>query len=299
MPNTTYYPKLSTLIDASAIPGDLKAVEQFIQGGINMLLGDLRYTSYIVEHSPDGDTAFYSLVLLGKELDLPLFGTGMHLVFFQGKTSGYSNFPIAMDWRWPIKRYINEFEQQGFSAAPEAFLDILLSMADIESTQEVVEEVINVFFSGGTSAYQDAIDEISLTFQNIHDNWTGGTNIKAELAKIIAQIGIIKTKIVDLVDVDLVDNDNKTLIEIAQSYQDDPAYQDILDAVDIATTSFEIIKDTADVDIDIYKVLIEAVLKDITDLYKKFDQLFELFQTWLGNITKEDCRVFAHSSIWF
>tara|TARA_R110001592_G_scaffold119760_4_gene323202 strand:+ start:8001 stop:14789 length:6789 start_codon:yes stop_codon:yes gene_type:complete len=276
---TKYHPKLSTLINTSVIPGDLKAFEQFVQGGINFLLGDLRYTNYIVEHSPDGDTAFYSLTLLGKELDLPLWGTGMHLVFFH-KQVGYSSFPIAMDWRWPIKRYINEFETKGFSYAPDAFLDILLSMADIESEQEVVEEIINIFLSNGTDAYKNAFDELVDTFERLKADWP---TIVTELESIKTQIGVIKTKVIDLID-----NDSKTLIEIAQDYQDDPAYQDILDAVDIATTSFENIKDTADVDIDIYKVFIEVVLKDITDLDQKFNQLFELFQTWLSNITKED-----------
>ena len=147
---TTYHPKLSTLIDASAIPGDLKAVEKFVQAGIDKLLGDLRYTNYIVEHSPDGDTTFYSLTLLTKEQKLP-FGKGLNLVFFKGKIANYANFPIAVDWRWPVQRYINEFDAQGFSYAPEAFLDILLPMADIESEEEAIEEIINVFLSNGTT----------------------------------------------------------------------------------------------------------------------------------------------------
>jgi len=276
---TIYYPKLSTLIDASAIPGDIKVIEQLVQGGINTLLGNLRYTNYIVEHSPSGDIVFYSLKLLTKEQKLPL-GNDLELIFFKGTIANYANFSIAVDWQWQVQRYLNEFNTQGFSYAPEAFLDILLSMADIESEQEVVEEIINVFLSNGTVVYKNAFDEISDTFENLKTDWP---SIVTELDALKTQAGIIKTEVINLVD-----NSNKTLIEIAQNYQQDPAYQNILDAVNLAKTSFEIIKDTADVDIDIYKLFIKAVIKDAGNLDDKFNKLIELFQTWLGNITKKD-----------
>lgn len=274
-----HYPKLSTIVNASAIPGDLKAIEQLIQGGINALLGELRYTNYIVEHSPDGDTAFYSLVLLGKELDLPLFGTGMHLVFFKGETLGYSNFPITMDWRWPIQRYFSGFEREGFSYAPEAFLEILLEMADIDSEQEVIEEIINVFLSDGTSPYTDILDEVEDSFERLRDNWNSNANVKAKLQSILDEVKIITARI------KARKQNGDSLIDIAKTFNDDTIIQG---AIDNITNTFKDLESSADVDVDIYKIFINAVLADISDIDEKFDRLFELFSNWLGNITKED-----------
>lgn len=278
----THHPRLSTLINASAIPGDFKQFEALIQGGIKSILGDLRYTNYIVEHSPDGDTAFYSLILLSKELDVPFFDPDMRLVFFKGEVAGYANFPISVDWRWPIQRYIRGFETQGFSYTPKAFLEILLSMADIEDTEELVEQIIAVFLEDGTDAYLDVLDEISSTFSNLQNNWSSNTNVSAHLHTIVSEIGNIKSEVQALL------TGGNSLIQIAQNYQSNPAFVNIQISVDNIVAAYEAIEQVVDLDIDIYETFLEAAIADLNGLDEALPRLLELFSTWLGNITRED-----------
>ena len=270
-----YYPKLKDLIDAQAIPGDFEGLENLANEAIDLILGNLRYKNYLVEHSPDGDTVFYSLKLLTKELKQPLFGSGMELVFFKGTTSNYSEFLIAFDWRWPIQRYIKEFDAQGFSYAPEAFVDILLEFADISDEQEFLEEIIAVFLNS-TTTYENFYTELTTTYVALKAEWPA---VSSDIQVILDQMATIK----DEVDEQL--SNNKSLLDIAKDYKNNTILKD---AVDAASASFSAIAEVADVDFDIYSTFIKAVLEDITDLEQKFNQLFALFQTWLGNITKED-----------
>ena len=154
---TTYHPRLADLIDATVIPGDFGALEGLANQGIDFLLGSLRYRDLMIEKSPDGDTAFYSLTVLSKELSMPVPGLGMEIVFFNGQTSGFSSFPISFDWRWPIQRYLSGFQSQGFSHTPEAFIDILLELADIENEKEFISSIAGIFLSEGTATYTDCL----------------------------------------------------------------------------------------------------------------------------------------------
>lgn len=103
---TNYYPPLSDLLDASAIPGDIEFIENNTQAVIDTLLGKVFYKDLVVDISSTGDEANYSLILLTKSLRQPLFGTGMELVFFKplnGNDNIFSEFSIAFNWRWGIK----------------------------------------------------------------------------------------------------------------------------------------------------------------------------------------------------
>lgn len=277
MPNTpTHYPKLANLIDARAIPGDMQGLENIANQGIDFLLGNLRYKDYMVESSSDNDTIFYSLVILTKALRKSLSKDGMEIVFFDGTTPGHTGFPIAFEWQWAIQKYIAEFEAQGFSYLPDAFLDILLAFADIEDEQAFVEEVIRVFLVEGTAPYENFFTEITTTYQNLKNDWP---QVQTDIQTILTEIGTIKN------EVDRERDNGKKLIQIAKNYEDNPVLKD---AVEKITTAVKTIEETADVDIDVYRTVIQAVLADIQDIDEKFDQLFMLFRAWLGNIQRTD-----------
>src|SRR5688572_20833101 len=94
-----FYPPLSRLIDARAIPGDFQELEDLAQDGIDLVLGKVFYKDLVTDVSADGVTRYYSLTILSQELKLPILGSGMNLVFFHGSTVGFSEFPIIFDWR--------------------------------------------------------------------------------------------------------------------------------------------------------------------------------------------------------
>ena len=274
--SSTYYPLLSDLVDARTIPGDIKKLEQLANQGIGFLLGNLRYRDLLIERSTDGDTAFYSVTVLSKELKLPLFA-GLNLVFFPGETLHFSEFPIAFDWRWPIIKYFSEFDIRGFSYAPEAFADVLLELVEIENETVFFEILIELFLNDGVVAYQALYTEINASYTALKADWP---SIELQIDNILSQLTAIKNE----VDAQLA-LPNVSLLDIAKGYKSNTILKS---AVDSAVASFKAINETADVDFDIYKTFIKAVLKDIQDIEQKFEQLLDLFANWLGQIDKHD-----------
>ena len=108
-PIQKFYPALSDLINESALPGDLQAIESFTQDGIDFLLKGIHYKDLVVDVYSSGDIKYYSLTLLTKSLKLPLFGSGIDLVFFRSSDAALEEFPIIFEWKWPISKYIKKF----------------------------------------------------------------------------------------------------------------------------------------------------------------------------------------------
>ena len=280
-----YHPRLADLIDASAIPGDFGALEGLANQGIDFLLGNLRYRDLMIEKSPDGDTAFYSLTVLSKELSMPVPGLDMEIVFFNGQTSGYSSFPISFDWRWPIQRYLSGFESQGFSHAPEAFIDILLELADIEDEKEFISSIAGIFLSGGTATYTDFLTSLKQKITDLKQGEPpGSATVENAYNDIITTIGDTGTGLIKAVDDILADPAN-SLFDIIE---DPDVFSDLEPLITTITGAYETLIDEAETEIDFFKTFIETALADISDIEDKFDQLIALFQTWLGNITRED-----------
>ena len=290
-PVPTYHPRLANLIDATAIPGDFGALEGLANQGIDFLLGNLRYRDLMIEKSPDGDTAFYSLTVLSKELSMPIPGLGMEIVFFNGETIDYSSFPISFDWRWPIQRYLSGFESQGFSHAPEAFIDILLELADIEDEKEFISSIVGVFLSGGTATYTDFLASLKQKIADLKQGETSGsTTVENAYDDILTTIGEPSTDstpatgLIKTVEDILADPAN-SLFDLIE---DPDGFPDLTPLVTTITTAYETLVDEAETEIDFFKTFIETALDDVSDLEEKFEQLIALFQTWLGNITRED-----------
>jgi hypothetical protein len=277
MTNPQHFPLLSELIDASSIPGEFAKFEDVANQGIDLILGKLRYGDLIVEKSSDGSTASYFLKLKVKELRLPLAGSGLALVFFEGVTSGTSDIPISFDWRWPIQRYFKEFEAQGFSYAPEAFIDILLELANIGDEKDFLAAIANIFLSNGTAPYTTFVDAFAADITQIKTNFP---TVTAEVDNVLAQIVIAKNEAVTILALPDIG-----LIDLIRTYEDYPV---LVAAIDSAKASIEDIQQSVPSDFDPYTSIIKTVLADVSNLDDKFEKLLALFETWLGNITKED-----------
>ena len=52
MTTTVYYPPLSRIIRAEAIPGEFHAIENLIQDGIDIVLGEVLYKDCLLYTSP-------------------------------------------------------------------------------------------------------------------------------------------------------------------------------------------------------------------------------------------------------
>jgi hypothetical protein len=285
---TNYFPPLTDLLDASAIPGDIEFLEGGAQAVIDLLLGKIFYKDLAIDVSSAGEESVYSLTLVTKSIRQPLFGTGMELVFFrctlpdgsECPDAQYSEFPIIFNWRWGIKKYISGFEAKGFAYTPEAFMDIFFALAGIQDFEEFFEAILDVFLDNGTNAYLAFFDELRSTIQS-YDN--GSNDVATEIQNIADKIVIIRDEVSALLN-----NSNLfDLKRIYQNYQDNPTIQS---AVESIKTSIENLRTTFDIDVDVYTDVVKAVIKDTADIDEKFEKLIQLFKTWLADITLEEVK---------
>jgi hypothetical protein len=275
-----YYPSLADLVDVSSIPGDFEALESLAQEGVNLLLQKIRYKDLIVKTSSNGGRTFYSLDILTKSLRLPIFNTGLTLVFFNGSSTNFSEFPILLDINWPIKKYISDFSNQGFSYTPEAFIDIFMELANIPGKLELLKEAALVFLDSGDVSLSDFFDNLNSIVSDYNDNTSG---VDGEIQNITTQISNIKTEALTLSE-----NSNMYGInDLLDNYQENSIIESAIQSIE---GSIQILDDDYDIELDFQIDIIKALLLNTSDLKKKFNNLILLFKKWISDITEEELK---------
>lgn len=157
MPTTVFYPPLSSLVQLDFLPEQLG----FINTGLSSLLDDLYYRDLQVSKSARGDGAFYSLSIMSKKrLQFELPGTGIYLVLNPSHVSGsFSEFPIKLNYEWPILAYLKRFDLSGFAFTPAAFYDLALQILNI-SEAELINRTLGIFISAPTPINQ-FVDDVN------------------------------------------------------------------------------------------------------------------------------------------
>lgn len=274
-----YYPPVSELIDYSAIPGDFQNLESFVQEGINVLLNKVRYKDYYVEVISE-DTTQYFIKIITKSLRLPIFGTGLDIVFFKSSDTNYSEFPLIFDVTWPIKKYFSNFNIQGFSYLPEAFVGILNELT-VNDNKSLFHEAIGVFLNGRDNS---SITDFFTSLKNIIANYSdSSTAVNTQLQIIEDQINVIENEVVGLLE-----SSNLYLpTSIIENYEEQSV---IADAVDTINSTIETLRDEFDVNIAIRADVIVALLSEISNVSEKIDKLINLFKNWLDDITIEQVK---------
>lgn len=276
---TPFYPPLSRLIDASAIPGDFQDIEDLAQDGIDLILGKVFYKDLVTDVSADGVSRYYSLTILTQELKLPLLGSGMNLVFFHGATTGFSEFPIVLHWRWEVSKYMSRLEQGGFSALPDAFVDLLFELADIEDRGAFIGQIVNVFLDDGSSSYQVFLTRL-IDRLKLYDNGVNA-DVTTAITNVTHQLGIIRAE----VDNRLTSTNLYTLGYLYENYQENDTLRN---AVTSIRTSIDALSQDSQVDINLLGDFVQSALGNLGDLDQKFDKLAQLFKDWFDGIAKQD-----------
>lgn len=106
-----YYPALSEVITVDDLPEFL----HFAEDGLNTLLDKIHYKDLQYSKSPRGDSAFYSLDIVAKNIgiDLP-FGLRFVLNPDADGDSTISSFPISLQYQWEILAFLKSFNLQNF-----------------------------------------------------------------------------------------------------------------------------------------------------------------------------------------
>lgn len=148
MPNQTpvthrYYPRLSSVVTPDQIPDILG----FIKDGVIGLLDKIYYKDLQYSKGPKGDSAFYSLSLVSKRLDIELPGTGISLVLnpdLTGNDSNISAFPITIEYQWKILAYLRQFSLGNFSFEPQQIFEVALRVLNI-TEEQAIAHIVNTF----------------------------------------------------------------------------------------------------------------------------------------------------------
>lgn len=271
-----HYPSLSSIISIQNIPGDF----DFLENEATDFINKVHYRNYIVESSPSGDVVFYGLEIISKEFKISILGSELQLVFFKNTIAGQSAsalsvIPIGVEWRWPIKKYVSGFKQNHFSYVPEAFVDVLLELTGLKDEKAFLEKIATIFLTNNQSLLNTIHSEI---IANINDYKTQNTSLTQEFDSILSNLTTVKSEIDVLVN-------TMSIITIIKFYENNLI---IKTAVDNIRNTLSTINESQEIDINLFKEIIYAALKDINGINEKITQLLLLFQTWLGDISKED-----------
>lgn len=275
-----YYPPLSDLIDASSIPGELTGLENLVQQGVNVLLDKIYYKDLSVDVSHAADRRLYRLTLVTKSLKLPAFA-GMNLVFFRGQAN-LAEYNIVLEWSWPLMKYVRRFEVQGFSYAPEAFVDILLELADIRSRQEFFSSIVKVFLNDGSNTYLSFFNSLATRVQTYNN---GEPAVNTEIQNIVTNIQAIRTEVEGW----LTSTTMFRAIEIFERYTSYPALNN---AVTNIRQSLETLDNMHNIQVNLFADVIVILLESFSNADEKFKRLLKLFREWLKDIEIEDIKAF-------
>lgn len=280
MPTIQYYPPVSDLVDTTAIPGNLQVLENTLQQGVDLLLGKIFYKDLAVEVLNSGDLKYYNLTLLTKSLQLPL-PAGMSLVFFRGEDTNLAEFPVICEWQWPLYKYIPEFETQGFAYTPEAFIDILIELAEIRDRQEFFTQIVAVFLDDGNAAYLDFFNNIS-SHLNKYNN--GVNAVSNEITAIQNNLALIR----DELDTQLTTTNLFTLQYLYENYSTNAVFSPAVDAIEQSLDTLR----SLGLQVNLYQDVLINLFLGLTDLDDKFQRLLRLFNYWMQDIDQEDIKSF-------
>ena len=157
MPTETFFPKLSSVVRIESFPEQLS----FIQDGLNNLLDKLYYRDFQFVQSQNGDSNFYSLVLVShKKLSIDIPGTGLALIFnpgHSGNTSEISEFPIELSYQIPILSYVKGFKLDNFSFEIKELYNLILKIIKIDDSSLILNTT-NVFLNESLNSLVDEIN---------------------------------------------------------------------------------------------------------------------------------------------
>lgn len=136
-----FYPTLATLIQTDDIPNEL----DFIKDGIVSIFSTLYFKDFQFTKSKHGDSAFYSLTLVSLQGEsLGDAASGFALLLNPSDVGTTSEYPITLEYNWPIIRYLKEFDLSTFTGSGQEIFDIILEIIGV-TKEELFEEALKIF----------------------------------------------------------------------------------------------------------------------------------------------------------
>ncbi|MEO1623759.1 MAG: hypothetical protein AAFV25_01285 [Bacteroidota bacterium] len=159
---TKFYPPVSALISSDALPSELG----FVKDGISNLLSKIYFRDLQYSVSDKGDKGFYSMGIVSlTRIDIEIPGTGLFLVLnpsHDPDNPDISEFPISLQYDWPVLGYLRNFDLSTFSFQPSDFFDLALAILDVSEAQ-MLDRVLQIFISG-PNPINTFVDDVNAMF---------------------------------------------------------------------------------------------------------------------------------------
>lgn len=281
MPVQKFYPPVTDLIDASALPGDLQVLENALNEGLALFLGKTYYKDFSVQVRKSGDSKFYSLTLITKALRQPII-TDLNLVIFRGNETSLTEIPIDLEWTWPLIKYFPDFDNLSFSGAPDAFIEILFELAEIRDKKEFIGKIIEAFLGDGTDSYLSFFANLNTRIV-AYDNSVPA--VTSEISNINTCLDEIKTEMETL----LTQSNFYTILGLFNNYESNATITAALDSI---IDSIATLQTDHSINVQVLTDIIKSLLDDIADLDEAFARIVGLFRNWIEDIDKNKIESF-------
>lgn len=267
-----YYPPLSQLIAREALPSGieiLSGASETIEQVLDRLLESIRFKDLVINQSAFGDVRFYSLTIVAKEMGFQLPGTGISFLLFPNADGlGDANIPIDFEWRWGIKRYVNDFEAVLFSHSPSDLFKLLVKVANISEAQ-FIDGIVRIFV-GDPDPYVKLVQDIKALITAYKN---GAATLDDPSGEILANADAI------LPGLDTLITNLQDPTQMAVAFESEVEY---------IADSLEHITATLDMDVDVCRLAFDTVTRFVQDPSEKLDSLIALFGSWFGGFDWQD-----------
>lgn len=163
-----YKTRLSDLVDMSIIPGDMQGVEASVEGFVDNILGDVRYSDHLVFPSHHGDAKLHTLSIHAPTKELGADRMPVRFVI-----TGDDGIACTFRWHWPVMRYAPLFDIAKPWKSALALFDMAMDFIDFTVTgddaMQLLEELLSELF--GEDVDLDGVTDFQ-SFRNAIDQQT-------------------------------------------------------------------------------------------------------------------------------
>lgn len=164
MPTQIMHPTLSQLVPLEFIPNELEDLQEALAS----VFDDVFVKNLIFYVSRNGDTGNFSLTLTSYGgagssnlgIDIPL-AQDLRLVLNPTDEQA-TEIPVRFDFRWPILRYIRNFDFNSFDSSAQSVLKVLMLLANTNE-KELLLKFVSTLYPGAT-ALDDFISEYNAEY---------------------------------------------------------------------------------------------------------------------------------------
>ncbi len=153
-----YLPPLSSELNIIYLP----EIATKVNGGAQNLIDNIKLKEFQPVYNA-GVLNCFAVLRSYQKIELDVLGSGLKLILnpsFDINTPGtYSDFPVNLSFKLPIRDYLSDFNLSNFSGSFTDIYTLLLDVLNIEEIELLYYFVSNVFPTGNIENFKDDINQ--------------------------------------------------------------------------------------------------------------------------------------------